>query len=510
MRKLLIHSRFFALVAILLANPAWSANYDLVITAGRVIDPETGLDAVRNLGIRNGRIVRITRRALTGTTTIDASGLVVAPGFIDAHFHWPRPMGYKLALRDGMTSALDLEFGTLGTEVAMWYAERADRTQVNFGTSSSHELARSLILDGIAARDAPVAGASRAGGSRWAEAVPAADETEKIFQTLTTGLDAGAIGIGTTLGYMPGATAAEVFDIQSLAARYGRQVSAHLRFTPGDATAEVNGAQELLANAAALGAPASVVHFNNPGWQQTYRLITALRNQGLNVWGEVYPYAAGSTTIGSVFLRPENWVEKLGKRYETTMLNPQTGEFYTLASYRRQVAEDPSAIVVLYKSDPAEIPQWLSLKGVTMGSDGMPIPGTWSWATDYASLPNSHPRGAGARGKSLRLAREHNIPLRQILSLLSYNTAKYLGDMGLEAMQQRGRLQEGMIADITIFDPQTVRDNATYQFGTRPTTGIPWVIVNGQITVNDGIVLQDVAAGQPLRFQPQASGALEK
>jgi cytosine/adenosine deaminase-related metal-dependent hydrolase len=480
--------------------PGNAGDFDTVILNGRVIDPETGLDEVRNVGIRDGLIVEITNDAIEGGNTLDAAGHVVTAGFIDTHFHWSRPMGYKLGLRDGLTTSMDLEFGTLGPQVDAWYLERRGTTQVNYGTASSHELARSAVLDGVEARDAPTAHKTRGAGTGWAETVPTTGQLEQVLSRLDEGLQAGAIGIGSTLGYMPGVSANEMFRVQQLAGGYGRQTSVHLRHTPGTATSEVNGAQEILANAVALGAPACINHFNNPGWEQTADLLQRLRKAGYNVWGEIYPYAAGSTTINAVFLRPETWVHKLGRRYEDTMLDPATNEFHTEQTYARTVAENPTAIVILYKMPVDLVPEWLRLPGVTMGSDGMPIAGAWPWPTEYSALPNTHPRGAGSRGKSLRLAREHDIPLMQVLAQLSYNSAKYLGDMGLQSMQRRGRMQTGMVADIVIFDPERVTDNATYMQGNLPTTGIPWVLVNGEVTVADGEVLANVHAGQPIRF----------
>ena len=87
-----------------------------------------------------------------------------------------------------------------------------------------------------------------------------------------------------------------------------------------------------------------------------------------------------------------------------------------------------------------------------------------------------------------------------LVAASSYYPAKYMGDMGLEAMQMRGRMQEGKIADITIFDPETIKENSTYAKGTLPTTGIPYVLVNGVIVVKDSKVLKDVNPGQPIRF----------
>lgn len=117
-----------------------------------------------------------------------------------------------------------------------------------------------------------------------------------------------------------------------------------------------------------------------------------------------------------------------------------------------------------------------------------------------------HPRGSGSRGRSLRLARENKIAMMQLLAMLSYNSAKYLGDMGLPSIKVRGRMQEGMVADITIFDPEKVADNTTYKQGTLPTTGIPYVLVNGVIVVKDSKVPPNVYPGQPLRFAPEQKG----
>ncbi len=478
-------------------------EFDVVISGGRVMDPETGFDSVANVGIRGDRIARITTEPLNGSRYIDARGLVVAPGFIDTHFHWQRAMGYKLGLRDGATTVMDLEYGTLGTAVDAWYAQRTDKTQVNFATASSHEAARSLVLDGQrgAQGDAGDGGAARTPNTRWATAHPTEVEQREILRVIEAGLQAGALGVGSTLGYMrAGVSAAAFFEIQGLAARFGRQVSVHLRHTPGNVDDEILGAQEVLANAAALGAPACINHFNNPGWETVYTLITDMQAQGHNVWGEIYPYAAGSTTINAAFFAPEVWVDQLGRRYEETLMDPQTNTFYTQATYQAALAEDPARIVLVFKMPEQIVPEWLLLPGIALASDGMPIPGDWAWNTPYESLPNMHPRGAGSRGKALRLGREHGIPLMQTLAQLSYVSAKHLGAMGLDAMLDRGRMQEGKIADVTLFDPATVTDRATYEAGTRPTEGIPYVLVNGVVVVDQGRVLEDVYPGRAVRW----------
>lgn len=504
-------NHFFAAVTIAAVTSTFSmlliaADYDVAILGGRVMDPETGFDAQANVGVSGDRIATITTEAITGKRIIDASGHVVTAGFIDQHFHWTRPLGYKLALRDGVTTAMDLEAGALGSQVDRYYALHEGQSQINYGTAVSHELGRIAVLDGREAMDASEGLATGARvGSAWSETVPNDTQMAALLKITQAGLNAGAIGVASTLGYMPGAGAREVFELQKLAAEYGRTTFVHTRHTPGNATTEVNGAQEILANAAALGSPASINHFNNPGWDLVQELLVRMREQGFNVWGEYYPYAAGSTTINAHFIRPEIWVEKLGNVYEETLLDPASGRFLTQSEYQEILASDPTRLIILYKMPPTEIVKWIALPGIVMGSDAMPVPqvefSSLSWDTPYEDLPNLHPRTAGSHGKSLRLARDAGIPLMQVLASFSYNPARYLGDTGLKAMQERGRVQEGMIADITIFDAEAVTDLSTYNQGTLPTEGIHYVLVSGEVVVDQGAVKRDVAPGKPIRFE---------
>jgi len=495
-------------LGLMAAMPAMAATYDLVINNGRVMDPESMYDAVSNVGVKGGRIAVITRDKITGRETIDATGHVVAPGFIDAHMHYTGIFGTKVALRDGRTTLMDLEVGTLGTKIDEWYQAREGKWPVNFGAATSHELARSLVLDNFECIDTSMAQKSRAAGDGWSSKKPSLEEGNKILQVLDTGLAAGALGIGSTLGYMRnGVSAREFFEVQRIAGRYGRQTGAHFRYTPGTEVTESNGIQELLANAAALGAPALANHFNNPGYNLVQELLVRMRSRGMNVWGEIYPYAAGSTALNAVFLEPEVWVKQLGYKYEETIQDVETGEFYTEQSRAEMIKKEPTRVVLVYKMPESAIVDWLRMPGVALCTDGMPLaPDNVTWESGYDEAPNTHPRFAGTYAKAFRMGRENNIPLMQIVAMSSYNWAKPLGNMGLKAMQERGRIQPGMVADITIFDPDEITDNATYKKGIVPSTGIPYVIVSGTIMVKDSKVLLDAKrSGQPIRFEPVKS-----
>jgi N-acyl-D-glutamate deacylase len=487
---------------------AQAQDYDLVIRNGRVMDPETRYDAVANVGVKDGKIAVITREMITGKETIDATGHVVAPGFVDTHWHYDRPWSNKLALRDGRTTVLDLEIGTHGPYVDQWYKAREGKNQVNYGQAVGHEFARAAALDGFeGAQDVRTAVESRKGDG-WCCRRPTLEEGNRILQHLDSGLQAGGLGVGSTLGYMrDGVSPREFFEVQRLAALYGRQTGAHFRYTPGTDTTETNGIQELLANAAALGSPALACHFNNPGYNLVHELLVRMRERGMNVWGEIYPYAAGSTALNAVFLAPEIWEGTLGYKYQETIQDVATGEWYTPEKREEVLKKDPTRVVLVFKMPESAIIDWLKLPGVSIVTDGMPmIPDEkLTWDTPYEKLPNTHPRAAGSFAKALRLARENNIPLMQVVAMTSYNSAAPLGKMGLKSMQKRGRLQEGMIADITIFDPETVTDKATYEKGTLPSAGIPYVVVNGTVVVEDSKVLKGVNPGQPIRYEPEKS-----
>jgi N-acyl-D-glutamate deacylase len=156
---------------------------------------------------------------------------------------------------------------------------------------------------------------------------------------------------------------------------------------------------------------------------------------------------------------------------------------------------------------------WLTIPEMVVASDASPgvdengklLP----WEADVKRYAG-HPRTASAYAMTLQLGRENGVPLMFTLSQLSYWNAKHLGDTGLEAMKERGRVQVGKIADLTLFNPKTVKANSTYKLGENglAPTGIPYVIVHGTVVVKDGTVLP-VKPGQPIRFPVEAKGRFE-
>ena len=505
----------------MLANTAMAQDYDLVILNGRVMDPETMYDDISNVGIKDGKITAITKDKITGKETIDAKGLVVAPGFIDTHSHAVDPFGVRMALRDGVTTAMDLEQGA--TSIAKWYEKKAKTGwPLNYGTVYMMIGARILVHDPEVKINEPIDtpnvfsyinAAAKDGVQGWSVTRSGIEQMNQVMQLMDEGLREGALGIGVASAYMArGLTSYEHFEAQRTAARYGRLTTAHTRFhlsgeTPTEATI---GVDEVLVNAMVLKAPFLLCHDNDYGWWENEEKLKLARAQGYNVWAEYYPYTAGSTGIGADFLRPELW-EKQGNKYEETIYDPQRDKYLTKQEFLDTVAKDPGRnVVVQIPARKKWLPYWLRMPEMVVASDGMPgfgKDGKLLPADAHAEEFAGHPRAAGTYGTVLQLARENNVPLMFTLAQCSYWNAKHLGEAGIEAMQERGRVQVGKVADLTLFDPQKVAGRSTYKAGEQglPSVGISHVIINGTIALKNGQVL-DVNPGQPIRYPVEPKG----
>lgn len=519
-------NKFVCLVlSLVLVSPVLAADYDLVINGGRVMDPETMYDDIANVGVKDGRIAVITKNKIKGKETINAKGLVVAPGFIDTHFHAIDPFGSKLGVADGITTGMDLESGAL--PVDQWYAQREKAgSQMNYGATVAMGGARMLVHDPEVKIDVPFQATNQFGlaDKAAADGVPgwsltrsSIEQMNQVMQMLDEGLRQGALGIGVPAAYMArGMTSYEQFEAQKTAARYGRPAVVHTRYhmnaqTPNEAPISVD---EILANAVALRAPLLLAHDNDYGWWENEEKFQLVRNQGFNVWSEYYPFAAGATLVSADFLRPEIWETVNGYKYEETIYDPTSDKFLTREEYLKAVKERPGLTVIVHMPPrKAWMKYWLTIPHmvvasdatVGLGTDGEMLP--WDAdPTEYAG----HPRTSSSYSTTLQLARENGVPLMFTLAQLSYWNAKHLGDTGLKAMQERGRVQVGKIADLTLFNPKTVKANATYKSGENglPPTGIPYVIVNGTIVVKQGNVLP-VKPGQPIRFPVEPKGRFE-
>ncbi|WP_419950631.1 amidohydrolase family protein [Candidatus Palauibacter sp.] len=458
-----------------LASPlsgATAQSHDLVLAGGRVMDPESGLDAVRYVGIRDGTIEAISESPLQGETVIDVSGLVVAPGFIDLHAHGQNVYSSRLQARDGVTTALELEGGT--GDIEEWYASRAGRAVIHYGATASHGAARRLAMGG------------------QEEAVRLAADLEQVTvmeDRIREELGRGALGIGYGIQYTPGARREEIHRMFELAAAEGVTNFVHIRYAglvePGSS---IEGVHEMIANAASTGAGVHIVHIGSSGLGQVPTLLAMIQGaqeRGLDVTTEVYPYTAASTDIRAAIFDP-GWRERLGGDYSDIEWDA-TGERLTEETFNERRETGGRIIAHIIPQEMFEFA--LAHPSVMVASDGVPF-------VDG----QGHPRGAGTFARVLgRYVREEGLlTLMDAIRKMTLMPAQRLEGY-VPQMAAKGRIRVGADADLTIFDPATVIDNATFEAPGQPSSGIEHVIVGGTFVVRDAALVEGAFPGQPIR-----------
>ena len=458
---------------------------DLAIVNGRVMDPESGLDGVRNVLIEDGRITAVTQDDVTAEVIIDAAGRVVAPGFIDLHAHGQDLASNRFQAADGVTTALELEIGVY--PVGRWYESRAGDAMIHYGATASHPVARFAALDGgDGGVDSLRTGAF---GAESARRAASPEEVEDTLDRLEEGISEGALGLGFGITYTPGATHNEILQAFERGAQIGAPIFVHVRAAVrmgGDRLAPL---QEVISNAAATGASLHIVHLNSStdeSARSALRLIRAARSQGVDVTTEAYPYTAGSTLIQSALF--DDW------QGDHSLLQwAATGErltFETFLKYRK------AGGMVIIHGRSEDTNRWLtSQPDVILASDGI------SFAQGAA-----HPRGAGCFSKVLGhyVREEKALDLMTALRKMTLLPARRLEEIAPQ-MKNKGRVKKGADADLVIFDPATIQDRATYTDSMQFSTGIDHVLVSGTFVVRDGELIEDARPGRPVygRFRAE-------
>jgi cytosine/adenosine deaminase-related metal-dependent hydrolase len=487
--------------------------HDLVLSGGRVLDPETELDRRCDVGV-DGRCVTAIGDALEGSATIDVTGLVVAPGFIDLHSHAQTLPGRRLQACDGVTTALELEAGRAPVDFA--YAREARRgSPIHFGFSASWAAARMHVVAGGALDGGAGAVFGGMAGEEWQQAASDAQLT-RILDQIAHDIAAGAIGIGVLVGYTPGVDPAEYLAVAQLASSAGVPTFTHSRDIVELAPQTlVDGAEELVRAAGTTGAHMHYCHINSTSARHIDRvlaLVARCQSEGGQVTTEAYPYGSGSTAIGAAFLAPERLHERLRGPDAITYL--PTGERIADEARLRELrATDPGGVVIaefLDESDPhdlAVLRRSRTFPDAVVASDAMPPIWTGNARANFAEWPLppeavTHPRTSGTFARALRLWRDEGTPLIEAIRRATLLPARVL-DAAVPAMRKKGRVQPGADADLVIFDAARVTDQATYASSTRPSSGITHVMVDGTFVVHDGVLVQDALPGRPIRAEPR-------
>jgi N-acyl-D-aspartate/D-glutamate deacylase len=487
------------------------SDWDVVLRGGRVIDPESGLDAVRDVAVAEGRVAEVGTGLSPGRADLDVTGLVVTAGFIDLHSHVNTIAGLRLQALDGVTTALELEAGVAPVDSA-YRGAAAQGRPVNYGFATSWALARMEAVAGIPLDGSLTTFLGNIARPSW-QRIATPMEINAMLARLSADLADGALGIGVLAGYCPAADPAEYLQIAALAAEADVPTFTHSRdlieLVPDTL---IDGAEEIVRAASETGAHMHYCHVNSTSQRHVDRvldLVGRAQAAGARVSTEAYPYGSGMTGIGAAFLAPE----RLGERGLTpsSLTYASTGERVASEARLRELRQaDPGGLVIIQlldEDDPADreyLMRSLTFPGSVVASDAMPL--TWqgpepdplAWPLPDTAI--THPRTAGTFSRALRLLTRDGggLGLAEALGKCSLHPARLLQDR-VPAMRRKGRLQAGGDADVVVFDPATVSDRASYTSSTRPSAGIRHVLVNGTPVVRDGEIVADALPGRPVR-----------
>ncbi len=445
--------------------------FDVVISGGRVIDPDTGFDGLAHVGIDGDRVTAISVVPLTGTSSIDATDRVVAPGFIDLLSYEPNSFGVWLKLADGVTSNLAMH--GVNNYAEAFFRRYENRTPIHYGGAFHHHFMRGFdVKAGI-------------------ESTLTGPQLDKLGELAADNLDQGFAGISFSPEYSPGTTTAEMERLAAVAADHGHVCFFHVRHSdPNPPGTSLEAVDEVLDIGRRIGVPVHIEHIASTGgtvvMKEALDRINRSRDAGVDVSACLYPYDFWGTFLGSNRFAP-GWQD----RYQVTEEDLQvagTEERLTAGTFGRALQENK--LVAVHGSIPEDdVRLALAEPWTIVASDAIPTVGL-----------NNHPRGAGTFARTIgRYVRDLGVlDLMTGLAKITILPARRVETM-IPAMATKGRLRRGADADIVVFDPLTIGDRSTVADPGASSVGFDWVLVDGQVALRNGEVDRTVLAGRPLR-----------
>ena len=449
-------------------------NMDLVIQNGLVIDPETHLQQKMSIGIKDGRIVQLSKEKLQGNQVIEATGLIVAPGFIDLHAHEDSlsptegektlPLETaKALLHTGVTTMVGGNCGISAFSIKKQLeVVEQDQPPLNYYTLVGYITLRYLLNIGIYEQASE-------------------EQISQLKLMVDEALSQGALGVSFGLQYAPGIATREVIAISEIVKKHDKFIAVHMRYDYPQRALEA--VQEMVKVAEITGVKIQISHlaanvYGGDNLKQALAIMEKCYQQGMDIKADMYPYDAWATSIKSAVF--DEGVDNFNFTWEDieilTGLYAEQRCTAELFGQLRKQKEDTS--VVCHQAIPSEdLELALSHSLVCLGSDGQ-------IRKDRSGNLQGHPRSAGSparligkyvRGKKL-------LSLAEAISKLTLKPAERLN------LPNKGRIQQGKDADITIFDFTEIREQSRYgdNVCVLPARGIAYVLVGGKVAYKNG------------------------
>ena len=446
--------------------------YDLVINNGILFDPARQLRLQGHLAIQDGRIAAIRNGELfEGKQQLDAAGHIVCPGFIDMHGHIDAaPYCAELSLRQGITTTVGGNCGASPLDLEQFFREQ---DETGFPLHQAEFIGHSTLRRTVGVED-PLQ--------------PATNEQILAMERLASqALEAGACGLSLGLAYVPGSSAEEVLRLSRLAARFGRLISIDTRLLSNN---DLYSLVEAITIARQTGARMQISHlvyqYGTGMIKEALTVISKAIQDGLDIRFDSGMYTEWATHIGTVLFNEEALAREEWKLEDIIVITgPHHGQRLTPELYKHLRAEAPTTSVVVLTGIEEEIYQAL------LHPSAMPSTDTGAYAPG-----EGHPQIAGSFPRYFKkmVADRYDLSLMEAIRKATLLPADTLG------LLQKGRLEEGRDADIVVFDIQSLSDNATFFTPDAPPSGIDYVIVNGRLALDHGVI-QDNKAGRSIRCQ---------
>ncbi len=446
-------------------------RFDIVIENGRVIDPETGFDAIANVGIASGTIAAISYDPLAGEKVIDASQQLVTPGFVDLLSYEPNPFGVRRKVQDGVTTNLAMH--GVNNYGEPFFRRYEGKSLVHYGGAFHQHFMRGEDIGAKVYRPLDT------------------DQINELNRLAASNLAAGFAGVSMSLEYSPGTSQEELDALVKLTTQLGHVCFFHVRYSdaqqPGTGFEAVS---EVVDLAERHNASVHIEHLTSTGgtfqMQQVLELLEAKRAKGVDVTACVYPYTFWGTFLASERFT-NNWQQRYGLTYDDLQISGTTQRL-TKASFAAAKSEN-KLVAALGSIPEKELEMALQTPWIFIGSDAI--------ATE--SL-NNHPRGAGAFARTLRqyVREKKTLTLLDALAKMTILPTQRVESM-IPAMRKKGRMQVGADADVIVFDPQMVSDKATVENPGAPSVGFTQVLIDGNLVIQDSVLDDSAIHGKPLR-----------